>query len=115
MARKKVRIGELLVESRVITEVQLRSALESQKKSGFKFKSSVFPIARWVVLRFQPFGSLLVDPSLYCFVQDRKFLSIYMHSSGRRSFLRDIVLRNIVCNFTIVRIPIHSSCGGLQK
>lgn len=36
MARKKVRIGELLVESRVISETQLRSALERQKKTGLK-------------------------------------------------------------------------------
>ena len=31
MARKKIRIGELLVENRVISEAQLKAALESQK------------------------------------------------------------------------------------
>ena len=36
MARKKVRIGELLVEGRVISEAQLQSALAEQKKSGLK-------------------------------------------------------------------------------
>jgi MSHA biogenesis protein MshE len=36
VARKKVRIGELLVENRVISETQLRNALESQKKTGLK-------------------------------------------------------------------------------
>ena len=36
MARKKIRIGELLVENRVITEAQLSSALSEQKRSGLK-------------------------------------------------------------------------------
>jgi len=36
MARKKIRIGELLVENHVITEGQLQSALGEQKKSGLK-------------------------------------------------------------------------------
>ena len=36
MARKKVRIGDLLVENRVISEAQLRTALETQKKTGLK-------------------------------------------------------------------------------
>jgi MSHA biogenesis protein MshE len=36
VARKKIRIGELLVENGVISETQLRSALETQKKSGLK-------------------------------------------------------------------------------
>ena len=36
MARKKIRIGDLLVESKVISEAQLKTALESQKKSGLK-------------------------------------------------------------------------------
>ncbi len=36
MARKKVRIGELLVENHVISEAQLQSALAEQKKSGLK-------------------------------------------------------------------------------
>lgn len=36
MARKKIRIGELLVENRVISEAQLQSALSEQKKSGLK-------------------------------------------------------------------------------
>ena len=36
MARKKVRIGELLVDNHVISEAQLQSALGEQKKSGLK-------------------------------------------------------------------------------
>lgn len=36
MARKKVRIGELLVENEVISQQQLESALAAQKKSGLK-------------------------------------------------------------------------------
>ena len=34
--RKKVRIGDLLVESKVISEAQLKAALDDQKKSGRK-------------------------------------------------------------------------------
>ena len=36
MARKKVRIGELLVENHVISEAQLQSALAEQKTTGLK-------------------------------------------------------------------------------
>lgn len=36
MGRKKIRIGELLVDSHVISEAQLQSALATQKKSGLK-------------------------------------------------------------------------------
>jgi len=36
MARRKIRIGELLVDNHVISEAQLQSALAEQKKSGLK-------------------------------------------------------------------------------
>ena len=36
MARKKIRIGELLVDNHVISEAQLQSALSEQKKTGLK-------------------------------------------------------------------------------
>ncbi len=36
MVRKKIRIGELLVDNHVISEAQLQSALAEQKKSGLK-------------------------------------------------------------------------------
>ena len=34
--RKKVRLGELLVEQKLLTPEQLQSALEEQKRSGRK-------------------------------------------------------------------------------
>jgi MSHA biogenesis protein MshE len=36
MQRKRVRIGDLLVEQKIISEAQLQAALAEQKKSGRK-------------------------------------------------------------------------------
>ncbi len=36
MGRKKIRIGELLVQNKVISEDQLTTALSDQKKTGLK-------------------------------------------------------------------------------
>ncbi|MFO0691010.1 MAG: GspE/PulE family protein [Myxococcota bacterium] len=57
MARKKIRIGELLVENKVISEAQLRTALETQKKTGLKLGRQLIEAGYVTEDRFHEFLS----------------------------------------------------------
>ena len=61
MARKKVRIGELLVENHVISEAQLQSALAEQKKSGLKLGRQLIEAGYLDEDRFLEFLSQQLD------------------------------------------------------
>ncbi|HPG27833.1 MAG TPA: MSHA biogenesis protein MshE, partial [Myxococcota bacterium] len=61
MARKKIRIGELLVENQVISETQLRSALAEQKKSGLKLGRQLIEAGYVEEERFLSFLSQQLD------------------------------------------------------
>ena len=61
MARKKVRIGELLVENGVISEAQLQSALAEQKKTGLKLGRQLVEAGYIEENRFLEFLSQQLD------------------------------------------------------
>ena len=61
MARKKIRIGELLVENQVISETQLRSALAEQKRSGLKLGRQLIEAGYVEEERFLSFLSQQLD------------------------------------------------------
>lgn len=61
MARKKIRIGELLVENQVISEAQLQSALAEQKKSGLKLGRQLIEAGYLDEDRFLEFLSQQLD------------------------------------------------------
>ncbi len=61
MARKKIRIGELLVENQVISEAQLQSALAEQKKTGLKLGRQLIEAGYLDEDRFLEFLSQQLD------------------------------------------------------
>lgn len=61
MARKKIRIGELLVDGHVISEAQLQSALAEQKKSGLKLGRQLIEAGYVEEDRFLEFLSQQLD------------------------------------------------------
>lgn len=61
MARKKIRIGELLVENGVISEAQLQSALAEQKKTGLKLGRQLIEAGYIEENRFLEFLSQQLD------------------------------------------------------
>ncbi len=61
MARKKIRIGELLVENAVISEAQLTSALSEQKKTGLKLGRQLIEAGYIDENRFLEFLSQQLD------------------------------------------------------
>lgn len=61
MARKKIRIGELLVEKSVITEAQLDSALAEQRKTGLKLGRQLIEAGHLDEDRFLEFLSQQLD------------------------------------------------------
>ena len=61
VARKKIRIGDLLVENRVISEAQLTSALAEQKKTGLKLGRQLIEAGYLDEDRFLEFLSQQLD------------------------------------------------------
>jgi len=64
MPRKRIRIGELLVENRVISESQLQSALADQKKTGLKLGRQLIEAGYIDEDRFLEFLSQQLDVPL---------------------------------------------------